>query len=376
MSKNDYYEILGVSREASDAEIKKAYRRLAMKYHPDRTKGDKAGEEKFKQATEAYEILSNAEKRRTYDRYGHAGVDPSVDMGGAAGAEGFGDFFNDIFADILGGVAGGRSRTSGQQQGNHLRYHLELSLEEAVRGTRVTVRVPTWVTCQACRGSGAEKGSKPVTCTQCHGQGEIRMQQGLFMLRQTCPRCRGSGQIIPTPCSPCHGQGRVQQEKTLEIKIPAGVQSGEQIRLTGEGEAAPRGGRAGDLYVDVHVREHPLFVREGAHLYHEVPIGFVQAALGGELEIPTLEGRVKLRIPPETQTGQVFKIAGKGVRASVSDHRVGDLLCRIIVETPTDLNARQKALFKELDQEIQAQKNSPKVNKWYHRVREFLDKIK
>ncbi len=370
MAKKDFYEILGVERNASDADIKTAYRRLAMKHHPDRTEGNKESEEKFKAATHAYEVLSDPQKRRAYDQYGHAGVDPSQGMGGH-GPGGFGDIFNDIFADIF-GAAAGRGR---EPRGADLRYSLELSLEDAVRGTNVTIQVPTWLKCNTCHGSGANKGSKPATCSSCHGHGQVRIQQGFFSLQQTCPTCRGSGQVITDPCRACHGQGRVRDEKKLQVKIPPGVDDGDRVRLNGEGEAAPQGGVAGDLYVEVHVKEHPIFQREGEHLYCEVPISFITATLGGDLEVPTLNGRVKLHVPPETQTGKVFKISGKGVR-TVRGHGQGDLLCRVNVETPVDLNRKQKELLREFEKAIEGDKNSPRVNKWFNRVKDFFDNMK
>ncbi len=371
MSKQDYYETLGVARTASDADIKKAYRRLAMKYHPDRTKGDKGAEEKFKAASAAYEVLSDAQKRRAYDQYGHAGVDPS--HGHPGGAGGFGDMFSDIFSDIFGAAAGG-GRSRGPARGSDLRYNLELSLEEAVHGSNVTIKVPTYAACKTCHGSGASPGSKPKTCDRCHGQGQIRMQQGFFSLQQTCPSCHGEGHIITDPCRPCRGQGRIQEEKKLHVKIPPGVDNGDRIRLNGEGEAAPHGGIAGDLYVEVHLREHPIFHREAENLYCEVPISFVTAALGGELEVPTLSGRVKLRIPSETQTGKIFKIPGKGV-TSVRGNRPGDLMCRVMVETPVDLSRKQKELLQEFAKETD-EKNSPRVSNWFTRVKTFLEHMK
>lgn len=371
MSKQqDFYEILGVARDASPEDIKKAYRRLAMKHHPDRTEGDKASEEKFKTATHAYETLSDPQKRRHYDQFGDA---PQAGHGGGPGAGGFGDVFNDIFSDIFGGAGGGRGR--GQARGADLRYNLELSLEDAVKGTSVTIQVPTWIMCEGCHGSGANKGTKPATCMSCHGQGSIRIQQGFFSLQQTCPTCRGSGEVITDPCRVCRGQGRVRDEKKLNVKIPGGVEEGDRVRLGGEGEAAPQGGVAGDLYVEVHIKAHPIFQREGEHLYCEVPIGIVMAALGGELEVPTLDGRVKLRIPPETQTGKVFKITGKGVK-TVRGHAKGDLLCRVIVETPVDLTKKQKEILREFETGMEGEKNSPRVNKWFNRVKEFFDKMK
>lgn len=370
MSKQDYYEILGVPRNASPEDIKKAYRRLAMKHHPDRTSGDKESEEKFKAATHAYEILSDPQKRQAYDQFGHAGVDPQ--RGGPHGAD-FGDIFSDIFSDIFGqGMGGGRR---GQPRGADLRYTLEMSLEDAVKGQSVTIRVPTWLECKECHGSGARKGTQPKTCDSCHGHGQIRIQQGFFSLQQTCPTCRGSGQIIADPCRPCHGQGRVRDEKKLNVKIPGGVDTGDRVRLTGEGEAAPHGGIAGDLYVEVHIQEHAIFQRDGDNLYCEVPISFITATLGGDLEIPTLQGRVKLHIPTETQTGKIFKLSGKGVKGMRSRHP-GDLLCRVIVETPVDLNRKQKDLLREFEKEMQTEKNSPRVNKWFDGVKRFFEKMK
>jgi len=369
MSKNDYYEILGVPRNASEAEIKKAYRRMAMKYHPDRTSGDKKAEEQFKAATHAYDILSDPQKRRAYD----SGVDPSQAGMGGAGPGGFGDVFNDIFADIFGAATGRGPR--GQPRGADLRYDLELSLEDAVFGSHVTIQVPTWIACGTCHGSGANKGSKPATCSSCQGRGQIHIQQGFFSLKQTCPTCRGAGEVITDPCRACHGHGRTRDEKQLQVKIPAGVDNGDRIRLNGEGEAAPHGGVAGDLYVEVHVKEHPIFQREHENLYCEVPISFVTAALGGDFEVPTLEGKVKLHIPPETQTSKVFKISGKGVR-SVRGGGKGDLLCRVIVETPVDLNRKQKAVLREFETAMEDHKNSPRVSKWLGRVKDFFDKMK
>jgi len=369
-TKQDLYQTLGVARSASPEEIKKAYRRIAMKHHPDRTKGDKASEETFKAATHAYEILSDPQKRQVYDQYGEEALQGGG-RGGFHGGGGFGDIFNDIFSDIFGNAAGGR----GQARGADLRYNLELSLEDAVRGTNVTIQVPTWGKCNECHGSGAKKGSQPITCHSCHGQGQIRMQQGFFSLQQTCPTCRGAGKVISDPCRACQGQGRVRQEKKLQVKIPPGVETGDRIRLGGEGEAAPQGGVSGDLYVEVHVKEHAIFQREGTHLYCEIPINFIMATLGGELEVPTLDGRVKLRVPSETQTGQVFKIAGKGVK-TVRSRSIGDLLCRVVVETPVDLTKKQIELLRQFESEFNSQKNSPRVNKWFTRVKDFFEKMR
>ena len=376
MSKQDYYEVLGIERKADEAEIKKAYRRMAMKHHPDRHKGDKGAEEKFKEVTQAYEVLSNPEKRRTYDQYGHAGVDQAQQRGGfhpgAGGAGGFEDLFGGIFSDIFGQTQGGQRQ---QTRGADLKYNLEISLEEAAEGMQTTLQIPTWVGCGGCEGSGAKKGSKPKKCTRCHGQGQIRIQQGFFALQQTCPSCHGEGQVISDPCQSCHGQGRVKDQKKLNVKIPAGVDAGDRIRLSREGEAAQHGGTPGDLYVEIHLKPHAIFQRQAENLTCEVPIGFTQAALGGELEVPTLNGRVKLHIPPETQTGKVFKITGKGVKP-LRGHRQGDLLCRVVVETPVDLTAKQKELLKALEDETEAHKHTPKADKWMNRVKEFFTQMK
>lgn len=375
MSKQDYYQVLGISQNASEAELKKAYRKLAMKYHPDRTKGDKQSEERFKEATEAYEVLGDPQKRQAYDQFGHAGVN-SQGMG-AGGGSGFGDIFNDIFSDIFGasGMGAGQGRTR-QARGSDLRYSLELSLEDAVRGTEVTIKVPTWVGCEPCHSTGAKKNSKPTACQTCQGQGQVRMQQGFFSIQQTCPSCGGAGKVIRDPCNKCQGQGRIRDEKTLNVKIPAGVDEGDRIRLNNEGEAAPQGGVAGDLYVQIHLREHPLFKREGNHLFCEVPINLMTAALGGELEIPTLQGRVKLKVPAETQTGKLFKLKGKGI-PPIRGGGTGDLICRVCVETPVDLSRRQRELLKEFAKETENQtKHSPQVSNWFSRVKTFFEDMK
>ena len=376
MSKRDYYEVLGVDRGASDKDIKKAYRRMAMKHHPDRNPGDQAAEESFKEINEAFEILSDDQKRAAYDQYGHAGVDPSMGgMGGAGGFAGgnFGDIFGDVFGDIF-GAGGGRSRSS-VQRGADLRYQLELSLEEAVRGVNKKIRIPTLISCTNCDGSGAKKGTQPVGCTTCGGIGQVRMQQGFFSVQQTCPDCRGTGKMIKDPCNVCHGEGRVQEYKTLSVKIPPGVDTGDRIRLAGEGEAGVNGGPSGDLYVQVSVADHPIFQRDGKNLYCEVPITFVDAALGGELEVPTLEGRVKLKIPTETQTGKLFRLRGKGV-VPVRGGSAGDLMCRVVVETPVKLTERQIELLKELDETFRKEgvdHQSPKKQSFFDGVKKFFD---
>jgi len=377
MSKRDYYETLGVERNVSEADLKKAFKRLAMKHHPDRNPDDKDAEGKFKEAKEAYEVLSDAQKRAAYDQFGHAGVDNSMGGGGPGGAgASFSDIFGDVFGDVFGG-AGGRAGGQRAQRGNDLRYNMELSLEDAVRGTTVKIRVPTLVACSTCGGSGAKKGSKPEQCTTCGGIGQVRMQQGFFSLQQTCPHCQGTGEVIKDPCGTCHGQGKTQETKTLSVKVPAGVDNGDRIRLSGEGEAGGRGAPAGDLYVQVSVKEHHLFHREDNNLYSEVPISFTKATMGGTLEVPTLDGRVKLKIPAETQSGKLFKLRGKGVK-SVRGGPVGDLLCRVTVETPVNLNKKQKELLKEFEDSMadSGKKHSPKEHSWLDGVKSFIDDIK
>ena len=373
MSKRDYYEVLGVAKDASERDIKKAYKRLAMKYHPDRTAGDKAKEEKFKEIQEAHEILTDENKRAAYDRYGHAGVDPNRGAAGAGAAD-FGDIFGDVFGDIFGGGRGGGRQRA--RQGADLRYNLELTLEEAVRGKNVEIKVPTLVGCTTCDGSGAKKGSSPKTCPTCHGNGQVQMRQGFFAVQQTCPTCSGKGTIISDPCRSCHGQGRVEKTKTLSVKVPAGVDTGDRIRLSGEGEAGENGAPSGDLYVQVHVREHEIFVRDGNNLYCEVPLSFTKAALGGEIEVPTLDGQVKLKIPTETQSGKMFRLRGKGVK-SVRSGAVGDLMCKVAIETPVNLTSRQKELLEELESSMgkDAAKYRPKEKGFFDNVKKFFDDL-
>ena len=376
MSKRDYYDVLGVAKNASEAEIKKAYRRLAMKHHPDRNTGDKSAEAEssFKEAKEAYEVLSDAQKRAAYDQFGHAGVDPSMGAGGFGGGRGgasFSDIFGDVFGDIFGGRGGGRSHV---HRGADLRYNLQLTLEEAVAGTSAKIRVPTLVRCNVCNGSGAKKGTSPKTCSTCAGHGQVRMQQGFFSVQQTCPACRGRGTVIESPCNACQGAGRVQQHKTLSVKVPAGVDTGDRIRLAGEGEAGESGGPPGDLYVQVAVKEHAIFTRDDNNLFCEVPISFVKAALGGELEVPTLEGKVMLKIPLGTQGGKLFRIRGKGVKP-VRGGPVGDLICKVMVETPVNLTEHQKALLREFEQTMtdSGSKHSPQHSSWMDGVKKFLE---
>jgi molecular chaperone DnaJ len=375
MAKQDYYELLGVQRDASEAEIKKAYRRLAMKYHPDRNPDDKTAEEKFKEAKEAYDVLSDARKRAAYDQFGHAGVDAAAGAGAYSGFRGanFADIFDDVFGDIF----GARSGRAASYRGSDLRYDLDLSLEDAVRGSTVKIRVPTLVACGVCGGSGARKGMSPQICPTCDGHGQVRLQQGFFSIQQTCPRCRGQGKIITDPCPTCHGRGRVQENKTLSVKIPAGVDTGDRIRLSGEGEAGEQGGPPGDLYVQIRVKPHPLFVREGNDLLCEMPISFVTAALGGEVEAPTLEGAVSLKIPAGTQSGRLFRLKGKGVR-SVQGGGPGDLLCRVSVETPVNLDEHQRELLRQFGASLGEHQHahSPRERTWFDGVKKFFDGLK
>lgn len=377
MAKQDYYELLGVPRNASEAEIKKAYRRLAMKFHPDRNPDDQSAEEKFKEAKAAYDVLSDARKRAAYDQFGHAGVDAAAAAGaGAYSTRGgnFSDIFDDVFGDIFGGGRGGRRSTV--FRGADLRYDYDLNLEDAVKGTTARIRVPTQVTCATCDGSGAKKGTSPVTCTTCGGQGQVRMQQGFFSIQQTCPQCKGRGTIISEPCTTCKGQGRTQEIRTLSVKIPPGVDTGDRIRLAGEGEPGEGGGPSGDLYVQIRVKPHPIFTREANDLYCEMPIAFTTAALGGEVDAPTLEGRVKVKIPPETQSGKLFRLRGKGVRP-VQGHDSGDLLCRVIIETPVNLSDRQKELLQEFERTLdEKHEHTPRARSWFDGVKKFFEDLK
>jgi molecular chaperone DnaJ len=372
MTKKDYYETLGVARNASDADIKKAYRRLAMKYHPDRNPGDKTTEARFKDAKEAYEVLSDSQKRAAYDQFGHAGVDPSAAAGAAggfysAGGANFADIFGDVFGDIFGG---GRARGAQVFRGANLRYSLELSLEDAVRGTEVRIRVPAMEKCETCQGSGAKAGTSSSVCRTCGGHGQVRMQQGFFSVQQTCPKCHGAGKVITDPCPTCHGAGRVQHTKTLSVKVPAGVDEGDQIRLAGEGEAGENGGPPGDLFVQIRLKPHSLFKREQDDLYCEMPVSFATAVLGGELEVPTLDGRASIKVPPGTQSEKLFRLRGKGVR-NVRSGQTGDLYCRISVETPVNLTARQKELLQELDHSLRegGTRHSPREASWVDKLK-------
>jgi molecular chaperone DnaJ len=374
MSKRDFYKVLDVARDASEADIKKAYRRLAMKHHPDRNPDDKASEEQFKEAKEAYEVLSDANKRATYDQLGHAGLDAQRGAGGGPGmnpGEAFGDIFGDVFGDIFGGARrGGRSQVF---RGADLRYDMELDLHQAVFGTTIEIEVPKLSECETCKGSGAAKGSTPIQCETCHGSGQVRVSQGIFQLQQTCPRCRGSGKIVKNPCDTCLGQGRVRRTRKLSVKIPAGVDNGDRVRLAGEGEAGRNGGPAGDLYVEMHVRAHEIFEREGENLSCEVPISFGTATLGGSVIVPTLDGQVSLKIPAETQSGRVFRLRDKGVQPVRGGSR-GDLFCRVMVETPVKLSSEQRDMLRKFEESLKTddRRHSPREEGFFEGVKRFF----
>lgn len=367
MAKRDFYEVLGVNRDADEETIKKAYRRLAMKHHPDRNPDDKTAEDKFKEAKEAYEVLCDTNKRSAYDRYGHAGVDASA---GGAGFSNFSEAFGDIFGDIFGQARGGRS---GVYRGADLRYNLEITLEQAARGNETKIRIPTHEACSSCHGSGAKAGTQPTTCPTCGGHGQVRLQQGFFSVQQTCSKCHGSGKVIADPCPTCSGAGRVKKQKTLSVKIPAGVDEGDRIRLGGEGEPGVNGGPAGDLYVQLQVRPHLVFQREGDDLHCEMPISFITATLGGDISIPTLDGSAKIRVPGETQSGKVFRLRGKGIKG-VRSQNLGDLLCHVAIETPVNLTERQKELLREFDAISQQDndRHNPRAKSWMDKVKEFF----
>jgi molecular chaperone DnaJ len=370
MSKRCYYEVLGVERSATEEDLKKAFRRLAMKHHPDRNPDNKECEAHFKEAKEAYEVLGDSQKRALYDRHGHAAFEAG--MGGRGGGFGdVGDIFGDIFSDIF-GMGGGQGRT---RRGADLRYVLELDLEEAVFGIERGIEVPTLVSCDSCSGSGSADG-KLSTCDTCRGHGRVRMQNGIFSIQQTCPHCAGSGRSIANPCRACRGEGRLRHDKKLSVKIPAGVDSGDRIRLSGEGEAGPAGAPAGDLYVEVHVREHAIFQREHDDLYCEVPIRFSQAVLGAELEVPTLGGEAAIRIPAETQTGKLFRLRGKGVR-NVRNGHVGDLICKVVVETPIKLTRQQRELLEQFEASFgdDSRAHTPRASSWLEGVKQFWERV-
>ena len=371
MAKRDYYEVLGVNRDASDEDLKRAYRRLAMKWHPDRNPDNAKAEEHFKEAKEAYEVLSEPSKRAAYDQFGHAGVDPQSGPGGA-GMGGFGDIFSDIFGEIFGGGAGrGRSTVF---RGADLRYNLEITLEQAAHGFETKIRIPGLSACEPCKGTGAKPGSQPQTCPSCRGAGQVRVSQGPFSIAQTCPRCHGSGSIVPNPCASCGGSGRVKLQKTLSVRIPAGVDEGDRVRLSGEGEPGVNGGPPGDLYVQVHIKQHAVFQRDHDDLHCEMPISISTAALGGEIAIPTLDGSAKIRVPAETQSGKTFRLRGKGIKG-VRSQQPGDLFCHVVVETPVSLTERQRQLLREFDQLSQqdSARHNPRAKSWLDKVKEFFD---
>ena len=376
MAKRDFYEVLGLAKNASKDDIRKAYRKLAMKYHPDRNPDSKEAEDKFKEVKEAYEILYDEEKRTAYDRYGHAGVDPNGmgGMGGGAGMGGadFADAFGDIFGDIFGGGrrGGGGPRV---QRGADLRYSLEISLEQAATGFDTEIRVPSWENCETCKGSGAKAGTSPRTCTTCNGAGAVRMQQGFFSVQQTCPTCHGSGQEITDPCTSCDGVGRVRKTKTLQVNIPAGIDDGMRIRSTGNGEPGVNGGPSGDLYVEIHLKKHGIFERDEDDLHCELTIPFTTAALGGEIEVPTLTGRGEITIPEGTQAGKVFRLRGKGIKGVRSSYP-GDLYCHIQVETPVRLSEEQKNILRQFEESLSGggDKHSPQSQSWTDKVKRFF----
>lgn len=380
MAKRCYYEILEVERTASADELKKSYRRLAMRFHPDRNPDDPAAEERFKEAKEAFEVLADAQKRAAYDQFGHAGINSGGGGGGAGfgGSAGFADIFGDVFGDIFGG-GGGRSRA---YRGADLQYHLKITLEEAVRGTTVEIRIPTSKDCETCGGTGAKPGTGRKTCGTCQGAGAVRVQQGFFSIQQACPTCHGSGEIIEDPCGTCRGLGQVETQKTLSIKIPPGVDSGDRIRHSGEGAPGEQGGPAGDLYVLIEVKPHPIFKRNDADLLCDMPISFVAAALGGEIEVPTLDGRVALKIPAETQTGKVFRLRGKGVQP-VRGGSPGDLLVSVHVETPVKLTSEQHELLVAFERSLSgeqggdvAARHRPREHSWLDSVKRFFDDLR
>ena len=381
MAKRDYYETLGVAKNASEDDIKKAYRKLAMKHHPDRNQGDdaKKSEERFKEAKEAYEMLTEPQKRAAYDQYGHAGVDPNMGRGGAPGQEGFGGFaeaFGDIFGDIFGGAAAGGQRRAGGQQvfrGSDLSYAMEITLEEAAQGKETQIRIPSYESCETCKGTGAKPGTSPKVCTTCGGQGTVHMRQGFFSIQQTCPHCHGTGKIIPEPCTTCSGQGRIKKNKTLEVKIPAGINEGMRIRSSGNGEPGTNGGPAGDLYIEIRIKQHEIFERDGDDLHCTVPVGLTTAALGGEIEVPTIGGKAEIELPEGTQHGKTFRLRGKGIKGVRSSYP-GDLYCHVSVETPIKLTEHQRKLLKELDDAFRksGDRHSPNAKSWTDRVKDLF----
>lgn len=372
MSKRDYYEVLGISRQAGDDELKKAYRKLAMKYHPDRNPGDRTAEENFKEISEAYEVLTDAQKRAIYDQYGHDGLSRGGGGGGFGAAGGFADIFGDVFSDIFGGGGSGRG---GPRRGADLRFIMDLTLEQAVFGSTQSIRIPTWDECESCHGYGTADGKKAPSCPTCHGAGQVRVQQGFFVLQQTCPKCRGSGTLVVDACKTCRGAGKARREKTLEVKVPAGVDTGDRIRLAGEGEPGDQNAPNGDLYVQINVKPHEIFERDGNDLHCSVPISVVTAALGGKLEVPTLDGKIEIDVPEGSQSGKQFRLRGRGVR-SVRTSGPGDLYCTVFVETPVRLTKAQKELLKQFGETLEKDnKHHPEASSWIGKAKKFFDNL-
>lgn len=372
MAKRDYYDILGLAKDASDDDIKKAYRKLAMKFHPDRNPDNKESEEKFKEGKEAYEMLSDSGKRQAYDRFGHAGVDPNAAGGqGGQGFGGFGDVFGDIFGDIFGAQQAGRGQRNSVYRGADLRYAMDITLEQAAAGFETEIRVPSWDACETCSGSGAKPGTKPQTCRTCNGQGAVRVQQGFFSIQQTCPTCQGSGKTVSDPCEPCEGAGRIKRTRTLQVKIPAGIDDGMRIRSAGNGEPGINGGPSGDLYVEIHTKEHAVFKRDGDDIHCQVATTVTTAALGGAIKVPTLAGDAEIELPEGTQTGKTFRLRGKGIKGVRSSYP-GDLYAHLIVETPIRLTEKQRTLLRELDATLKDERHSPQTRSWKDKVKEFF----
>lgn len=375
MAKRDYYDVLGVPKNATDDDIKKAYRKLAMKHHPDRNQGDTTtkAEERFKEAKEAYEMLSDPHKRAAYDQHGHAGVDPNLGGRGAEGFGGFAEAFGDIFGDIFSGQGGRRGGGQQVYRGSDLSYAMEITLEEAAQGKETQIRIPSWETCETCHGSGAKPGTSAKSCGTCNGAGTVHMRQGFFSIQQTCPHCHGSGRIIPEPCTACSGQGKIKKTKTLEVKIPAGIAEGMRIRSAGNGEPGTNGGPPGDLYIELRVKAHDIFERDGDDLHCSVPVGMTTAALGGNIEVPTLNGKAEIDLPESTQHGKTFRLRGKGIKGVRSSYP-GDLYCHITVETPVRITEHQRKLLKELDESFRksGDRHSPNAKSWTDRVKDIF----
>ncbi|CAL4319278.1 Chaperone protein DnaJ [Buchnera aphidicola (Periphyllus testudinaceus)] len=375
MTKKDYYDVLNISRSSNDREIKRAYKRLAVKYHPDRNKNSKISEKKFKEIKEAYEILINKDKREAYDKYGHSAFDQNSSGNefheNFTNSTDFGDIFGDVFGDIFGN---NRERNS---QGADLQYNLDLDLEEAVNGTVKEIYIPSLKICDTCYGNKSKPGTQPENCKNCNGNGNIHMRKGFFTVQQTCPHCHGKGKFIKYPCKKCYGNGKIKISKKLSIKIPSGIDNNDKIRLNNEGESGENGAPSGDLYIKINVKKHPIFKRDKNNLFCEIPIGFTIAALGGIVEVPTLYGKIKLKIPPETQSNELFRIPRKGVK-SIKNNYIGDLLCKVVIETPVNLNYTQKKLLKELRNSLEGnkgEKNNPKSKKFFDGVKKFFDSL-